>query len=79
MNVNTKEVKGKTVTYLDQEGKEHTLEGDDILICGGHKALREEALSYADAAAEFYPIGDCIGAGNVQVCNRQAYARAMIL
>lgn len=79
VNVNTKEVKGKTVTYLDQEGKEHTLEGDDILICGGHKALREEALSYADAAAEFYPIGDCIGAGNVQVCNRQAYARAMIL
>ena len=75
----TKSVSGHIVTYMDQTGTERQIEADSILICGGHRAQKESALAYAGCAPCFYAIGDCIGAGNVQACNRQAFARASIL
>lgn len=76
---NTTQVEGNTVTYVDKEGQVHTVTGDSVLICGGSRRLLDEAMAYSAAAPQFYPIGDCIGAGNVQACNRQAWARASIL
>lgn len=78
-NVTTKEIEGNVVTYEDSDGMLHKLSADDVLICGGHDALIEEAFAFSDAAAEYYAIGDCNGARNVQACNRQAFARASIL
>ena len=74
----TVKIDGTTVTY-QQEGAEKTVTGDSIVICGGMTQLTAEAYSYSGLTTEFYAIGDCNGAGNLEVCNREAYARAMIL
>ena len=74
----TTRVNGNTVTYVDESG-EHTVSGDSIVICGGMTPLTAEAMGYAGITTEFYAIGDCNGAGNLEVCNREAYARAMLL
>lgn len=79
VNATTKKVEGNTVTYVDENGQEQTISGDDIIICGGTKKLIDEAMAYADCGKEFYPIGDCLGAGNLQRCNRQAFARASLI
>ncbi len=75
----TKKVENGVVTYITEDGKEHTLEADNVLICGGMKPLTGEALSYAGSAEEFYAIGDCNEGGNLQKCNEQAYSRAMLI
>jgi NADPH-dependent 2,4-dienoyl-CoA reductase/sulfur reductase-like enzyme len=74
----TTKVEGNTVTYMDEAG-EHTITGDSIVLCGGMTPLTAEAFGYAGLTTEFYAIGDCNGAGNLEVCNREAYSRAMIL
>ena len=74
----TVKIDGTTVTY-QQEGAEKTVTGDSIVICGGMTQLTAEGYSYSGLTTEFYAIGDCNGAGNLEVCNREAYARAMIL
>jgi hypothetical protein len=74
----TTKVEGNTVTYVDETG-EHAITGDSIVLCGGMTPLTAEAFSYAGLTTEFYAIGDCNGAGNLEVCNREAYSRAMIL
>ena len=79
VSVTTTAVNGNTVTYVDADGTEHQVTADNIVICGGHRALKDEALAYASCASQFFAIGDCVGAGNVQVCNRQAYARATLI
>ena len=77
--VKIKNLDGNKVAFTDKDGKENVIDADDILICGGHKELMDEALSYADGSKEFYAIGACTGAGNLQECNRQAFARASII
>ena len=74
----TVKVEGSTVTYRTAEG-EQTITGDSVLICGGMTPLTAEAFGYSGLTTEFYAIGDCNGAGNLEVCNREAYSRAMIL
>lgn len=77
-NAETVKIDGNTVTYV-QDGETKTISADNILVCGGMTPLTENAMSYAGLANEFYPIGDCNGAGNLETCNREAYSRAMIL
>lgn len=74
----TVKVEGNTVTYRTEDG-EHTVTGDSVVICGGMTPCTAEAFGYAGLTNEFYAIGDCNGAGNLEVCNREAYSRAMIL
>ena len=74
----TVKIDGTSVTYL-QDGAEKTVTGDSVVICGGMTQLTAEAYAYAGLTTEFYAIGDCNGAGNLEVCNREAYSRAMIL
>ncbi|MBD9209398.1 MAG: hypothetical protein EGQ01_00085, partial [Ruminococcaceae bacterium] len=74
----TVKVEGSTVTYRMADG-EHTVTGDSVVICGGMTPLTAEAFDYSGLTTEFYAIGDCNGAGNLEVCNREAYSRAMIL
>lgn len=74
----TLKVEGNTVTYRTAEG-EQTITGDSVIICGGMTPCTPEAMGYAGLTTEFYAIGDCNGAGNLEVCNREAYSRAMIL
>ena len=72
--VTTKSVKDNVVTYVDKESKEYTIEADSVVICGGARKLTAEAMAYTKTARQFSIIGDCTTAGNIQRCNRQAYA-----
>ena len=74
----TLKIEGNTVTYKADQG-EKTITGDSIVLCGGMTPCTAEAFDYSGLTAEFYAIGDCNGAGNLEVCNREAFARAMIL
>ena len=64
------------VTYRDSAGTEHVLSCDDIVLCGGVRPLQDEALAFYNAAPEFDFIGDCRSPGNLQTCNRHAFAAA---
>ena len=75
----TKRVEGTNVIYTDQEGSEITVEGDSVVLCGGLTPLTDAAMEYAGLTDVFYAIGDCNGAGNLENCNREAYARAMLI
>ena len=75
----TKSVSGNTVTYADAQGQEHTITADSIVICGGVHPCLDNAMEYAAAADRFFPIGDCNGAGSIQVCVREAFSRASML
>ena len=79
VNVTTESVDGGTVIYRDTEGVSHTLEADSVVICGGMKPEIQSAMQYAGLSTRFFAIGDCAGAGNLQVCNEQAYSGVMNL
>ena len=72
----TTAVSGSTVTYL-QDGVEHTVTGDSVVICGGMTPCVDEAMAFAGAAESFFILGDCNGAGNLQKCNREAWAKGL--
>lgn len=61
------------VTCL-KDGAVHTLECDSIVISGGVRSRREEALRFAGCARQFFLIGDASCARNLQHCNRSALA-----
>jgi thioredoxin reductase len=46
------------VTYVDEQGAEHTVDCDDIVAAGGMESRSELAASFAGSAPEFYIIGD---------------------
>ena len=75
--VTTKKVEGNTVYYVDETGAEQSITADSVVLCGGMKPLTDEAMEFATAADEFFLVGDCNGAGNLQRVNRQAFSRAM--
>lgn len=72
----TTKVTEKTVTYVDENGQEHTIEGDDVIVCGGVEPCVDAALEYATVAPEFYIIGDAAGAGNIRTSIHDAYGAA---
>jgi thioredoxin reductase len=79
VHAETLKVEGNTVTYRDAQGEVKTITGDRVLICGGMNNLTDEAMEYAGLSTKYFAIGDCVGAGNLQMCNEQAYASVMNL
>lgn len=77
VNAETLEVEGNTVTYRDAQGNIQTVIGDSVLICGGMTSQTDEAMKYAGRSIKYFAIGDCVGAGNLQVCNEQAFSSVM--
>ncbi|MBR1781029.1 MAG: FAD-dependent oxidoreductase [Oscillospiraceae bacterium] len=69
----TRAIAPGAVTIL-QDGEERTLECDAIVLSGGVKSNREEALRFSGCARQFFVIGDCGKAENLQHCNRSALA-----
>ncbi len=64
------------VRYVDQDGAEHIIECDTVVALGGMRALQDEAMAFYGAAERVIMIGDCYEVGNIQRCNRSAYAAA---
>jgi 2,4-dienoyl-CoA reductase-like NADH-dependent reductase (Old Yellow Enzyme family)/thioredoxin reductase len=72
----TTKIEGNKVTYIDENGVSHTIEGDEVVICGGVKPNTANALKYASAAAEFRLIGDADHVGDIQQAVRSGFAAA---
>jgi NADPH-dependent 2,4-dienoyl-CoA reductase/sulfur reductase-like enzyme len=64
------------VTYLDANGTEHAIQAGSVVIAVGMKPKNDLALEFYGSANDFYMIGDCNIAGNVQKCIRSAFATA---
>ena len=75
VNATTTAVSEQSVTYTDEEGASHTLEADSVVICGGMKAQRDQALAFFGATPRFFMTGDCEKVANLQVGNRSAMGK----
>ena len=75
VHASTTAVTPTSVTYLDQDGVSHRLEADSVVICGGMKAQRDEALAFYGAAPRFFMTGDCEKVANLQAGNRSAMGK----
>ena len=64
------------VTYRDKNGGEHTLEADQVIICGGVKPNVEGALKYAACAPVFRMVGDVDGNSDMAHAFRSAFVAA---
>lgn len=75
-NATTISVTADSATYRDKDGAEHTVRGDNVVVCGGVEPCVDSALRYSGAAREFYLIGDAGGAKDLQTGIRSAFAAA---
>ena len=65
-----------SVTYVDQEGAEHTLASQGVVLAAGLTPRQEEAMACMDGRVRTHMIGDCSQVGSVQTSMRAAYALA---
>lgn len=79
LNVTTTKIEDGKVTYVDKSGNEHVIECDSVVICGGVKSRRDDALAYVGSAPRYFAVGDCVKVGNIQECTREAYSAACSL
>lgn len=79
LNAKTTEVACDHVVYLDENGDRKEIDCDSVVLCGGVRALQDEALEYAGCAEEFFMAGDCQKPGNVHDCSRSAFAAANLI
>jgi len=69
-------IKGKEVMYRDEDGVEHTLKADHVVVSAGMKANKREALDFYGSADRFYMIGDCRKPATIQYAMRSAFSTA---
>ena len=77
LNATAKEIREGEVIYTDQDGNDVTLKADTVVMSVGMRSKTDEALSFYDAAPNFYMIGDCYKPGTIQTGTRNAYATAI--
>ena len=71
-------VTANSVTYV-QDGQEHTITADSVVLCAGMKAKCAEADSFFGSADEVTEIGDCVRARTVEWATKEAYYAAINL
>lgn len=54
------------VTYLDENGEEHTLPCGSVVLCTGFVPDTAQVMELSRACREFYMIGDCVKVANIQ-------------
>ena len=74
--VTTTEIGADYVKYVDKDGREYTVECDDVVALGGMQGHSDEALGFYGLAKETFMIGDVNEAGNLHKCNRMAFSAA---
>jgi NADPH-dependent 2,4-dienoyl-CoA reductase/sulfur reductase-like enzyme len=77
VNATVTSIKDGDVCYKDNEGLEHCIPCDSIVVSAGMKALTDEALKFAGISDEFYMIGDCKSPATIQQAMRSAFSTAM--
>ena len=79
VNASATHISETGVTYRDENGAEHTLEADTVVLSAGMKAKRDEALEFYGCGKRFYMVGDCRKPSTIQMVNRSAYATASVI
>jgi NADPH-dependent 2,4-dienoyl-CoA reductase/sulfur reductase-like enzyme len=70
-------ISGGRVTYKDAGGSEKSIQADSVVLFGGLKPKKEEALQFYGSAAQFFTIGDCSEqGGTIQRSIRSAFFSA---
>lgn len=68
-----------SVTY-EKDGESYTIFCDSVIVNGGYRKCKEEAMAYAGCTPEFYIAGDVDDkCGNIQQGNVNAYGIAALL
>jgi len=67
---------GKAIRSDSEEGSRQVFSADTIIYATGRKPLHAEADKLRFCAPEFYQIGDCLSAGNIQHATGMAYSIA---
>ena len=67
------------VTYVDEEGNEHTLQAGSVVIAAGMKARSAEAMGYLEGGGSAHMIGDCVEAADIHQAMRSAFSIASTL
>lgn len=80
MRAQTVKITPTSVTYV-RDGEEVRIECDSVVVNGGYRGCKEEALQYVGCAQEFYLAGDVEDdiCGNIQEGNASAYGKACLL
>ena len=78
-NARTVRVTPDSVVY-EKDGKMNTVICDSVVVGGGVKPNIDSALRYSGITPDFHLVGDVEGGrGNLQRCNRSAFAKANML
>ena len=76
VNATTTAITEHSVTYRLPDGSEHQIPCDSVVVCGGMRALQDEALAFGGITPLFFTVGDCNWPANVRECVRSAFAAA---
>ncbi|MBP2653583.1 MAG: FAD-dependent oxidoreductase [Firmicutes bacterium] len=76
LNARCTEISDSEVKYVNAEGIEHKIEAGSVVLAVDTRAKQAEALKYYGTANQFFMVGDCQTAANVQQCMRSAFAAA---
>jgi 2,4-dienoyl-CoA reductase-like NADH-dependent reductase (Old Yellow Enzyme family)/thioredoxin reductase len=71
------EIKPDEVCYVDENGNAGSVKCDSVVVSVGMVPHKDEALSFAGIADEFYMIGDCKKPATIQQAMRAAYSTAV--
>lgn len=72
----TTKIEAGSVTYKDAQSKEHTLKADSVVVSAGRTPRADEAIKFAGLTTQFFVVGDCRTAGDVQKSIYSAYTSA---
>ncbi len=76
LNATAKAIAPDHVTYTDQNGEDHDIPADSVVLSVGMRSKTDEALSFYGTGRAFWMVGDCKKPGTIQTTNRSAYGVA---
>ena len=76
LNARVTGIDESAVRYQDQEGNEHSVPADSVVIAAGMRARLPEAQSFYSLGCRVRFIGDCFKVGSIQTAMRTAYSQA---
>jgi len=79
VNARCSKIDNDKVYYIDAEGKEQSIEADNVILSVGYKSKNDLAMKFAGISNQFYVIGDCSKVGSVQTTMRSAFSIASML
>ena len=76
LNATAKEIAADHVVYTDNEGADHSIPADSVVLSVGMRSKTDEALGFYGTNPGFFMVGDCKKPGTIQTANRSAWVTA---